>query len=149
MLLSFKVGDGTTSVVLLAGEILKHVKGFVEDGLHPQVRPDSFYRVGMGQEHKGKYCNSHRRLGASEILGSGTLRPAVHWAYSRPVARYCGYGAVVLRSQLLLKNGADANGEVRRLRLAMMALNDAIAVAAAAMTLLLISCHTFDLLLTE
>jgi len=32
------VGDGTTSVVLLAGEILKHVKGFVEDGLHPQVR---------------------------------------------------------------------------------------------------------------
>lgn len=32
------MGDGTTSVVLLAGEILKHVKGFVEDGLHPQVR---------------------------------------------------------------------------------------------------------------
>lgn len=32
-----QVGDGTTSVVLLAGEILKHVKGFVEDGLHPQV----------------------------------------------------------------------------------------------------------------
>ncbi|CAN0356271.1 unnamed protein product, partial [Ectocarpus sp. 13 AM-2016] len=32
-----EVGDGTTSVVLLAGEILKHVKGFVEDGLHPQV----------------------------------------------------------------------------------------------------------------
>lgn len=31
------MGDGTTSVVLLAGEILKHVKGFVEDGLHPQV----------------------------------------------------------------------------------------------------------------
>lgn len=33
-----QVGDGTTSVVLLAGEILKHIKGFVEDGLHPQVR---------------------------------------------------------------------------------------------------------------
>ncbi|CAN0387696.1 unnamed protein product [Pylaiella littoralis] len=32
-----EVGDGTTSVVLLAGEILKHVKGFVEDGLHPQI----------------------------------------------------------------------------------------------------------------
>ena len=36
-LAGFQVGDGTTSVVLLAGEILKHVKGFVEDGLHPQV----------------------------------------------------------------------------------------------------------------
>jgi hypothetical protein len=31
------VGDGTTSVVLLAAEILKQVKLFVEDGLHPQV----------------------------------------------------------------------------------------------------------------
>ena len=32
-----EVGDGTTSVVLLAAEILKQVKVFVEDGLHPQV----------------------------------------------------------------------------------------------------------------
>jgi len=31
------VGDGTTSVVLLAAEILKEVKDFVEDGLHPRV----------------------------------------------------------------------------------------------------------------
>ena len=28
-----EVGDGTTSVVLLAGEILKEIKGFVEDGV--------------------------------------------------------------------------------------------------------------------
>merc|ERR1719502_2281347 len=32
-----EVGDGTTSVVLLAGEILKQVKPFVEDGLHSQI----------------------------------------------------------------------------------------------------------------
>jgi len=32
-----EVGDGTTSVVLLAGEILKQVKPFVEEGLHPQI----------------------------------------------------------------------------------------------------------------
>ncbi|CAN0446946.1 unnamed protein product, partial [Phaeothamnion confervicola] len=32
-----EVGDGTTSVVLLAGEILKHVKGFIEEGMHPQL----------------------------------------------------------------------------------------------------------------
>mmetsp|Transcript_26813 Transcript_26813/g.50075 ORF Transcript_26813/g.50075 Transcript_26813/m.50075 type:complete len:543 (-) Transcript_26813:172-1800(-) len=31
------VGDGTTSVVVLAGELLKNVKGFIEDGVHPQV----------------------------------------------------------------------------------------------------------------
>jgi T-complex protein 1 subunit eta len=31
------VGDDTTSVVLLAGEFLKQVKAFVEEGLHPSV----------------------------------------------------------------------------------------------------------------
>ncbi|KAK9164579.1 hypothetical protein Syun_005481 [Stephania yunnanensis] len=30
------VGDGTTTVVLLAGEFLKEAKPFVEDGVHPQ-----------------------------------------------------------------------------------------------------------------
>ncbi|RIA97734.1 chaperonin Cpn60/TCP-1 family [Glomus cerebriforme] len=32
-----EVGDGTTSVVLLAGELLKEVKGYIEDGVNPQV----------------------------------------------------------------------------------------------------------------
>jgi len=32
-----EVGDGTTSVVLIAGSILKHIKPFVEEGVHPQV----------------------------------------------------------------------------------------------------------------
>ncbi len=31
-----EVGDGTTSVVLLAAEMLKGVKQFIEDGLHPR-----------------------------------------------------------------------------------------------------------------
>lgn len=32
-----EVGDGTTSVTLLAGEFLRNVKQFIEDGVHPQV----------------------------------------------------------------------------------------------------------------
>jgi len=32
-----EVGDGTTSVCLLAGEFLRSVKSFVEDGVHPQI----------------------------------------------------------------------------------------------------------------
>jgi T-complex protein 1 subunit eta len=32
-----EVGDGTTSVVLLAAEILRNVKGLVEENIHPQV----------------------------------------------------------------------------------------------------------------
>lgn len=32
-----EVGDGTTSVTLMAGELLKEAKPFVEEGMHPQV----------------------------------------------------------------------------------------------------------------
>lgn len=32
-----EVGDGTTSVVLLAGEILRNLKPHIEDGIHPQT----------------------------------------------------------------------------------------------------------------
>lgn len=32
-----EIGDGTTTVVVLAGEFLKASKSFVEDGVHPQV----------------------------------------------------------------------------------------------------------------
>ncbi|CAO3672681.1 unnamed protein product [Umbelopsis vinacea] len=32
-----EVGDGTTSVVLLAGELLKEVKGYIEEGVSPHV----------------------------------------------------------------------------------------------------------------
>ncbi|KPP63564.1 hypothetical protein Z043_118168 [Scleropages formosus] len=32
-----EVGDGTTSVTLLAAEFLKQVKSYVEEGLHPQI----------------------------------------------------------------------------------------------------------------
>ena len=33
-----QVGDGTTTVTLLAAALLKHAKQFVEDGVHPQVK---------------------------------------------------------------------------------------------------------------
>ena len=32
-----EVGDGTTTVVVLAGELLKEAKPFVEEGVHPQT----------------------------------------------------------------------------------------------------------------
>jgi T-complex protein 1 subunit eta len=34
---SSQVGDGTTTVVLLAGEFLREAKPFIEDGVHPQL----------------------------------------------------------------------------------------------------------------
>lgn len=32
-----EVGDGTTTVVVLAGELLKEVRGFIEEGVNPRV----------------------------------------------------------------------------------------------------------------
>lgn len=32
-----EVGDGTTSVTIFSGELLKEAKNFIEDGMHPQV----------------------------------------------------------------------------------------------------------------
>lgn len=32
-----EVGDGTTTVTLLAGELLKESKVFIEEGMHPQI----------------------------------------------------------------------------------------------------------------
>uniref|UniRef100_A0A646QFC1 T-complex protein 1 subunit eta n=1 Tax=Hemiscolopendra marginata TaxID=943146 RepID=A0A646QFC1_9MYRI len=40
-----EVGDGTTSVVLLAGEFLKQCKPFVEEGVHPQIIIRSFRKA--------------------------------------------------------------------------------------------------------
>jgi T-complex protein 1 subunit eta len=32
-----EVGDGTTTVVVLAGELLKEVRGFIEEGINPRI----------------------------------------------------------------------------------------------------------------
>ncbi len=42
-----EVGDGTTTVVLLAAEFLKQSKPFVEEGLHPQIIIKSFRKGGQ------------------------------------------------------------------------------------------------------
>eukprot|EP00914_Ancora_sagittata_P013289 GHVO01025849.1.p1 GENE.GHVO01025849.1~~GHVO01025849.1.p1 ORF type:complete len:556 (-),score=84.02 GHVO01025849.1:164-1801(-) len=40
-----EVGDGTTSVVLLAGDFLKQCKPFIEEGVHPQVIVKAFRKA--------------------------------------------------------------------------------------------------------
>ena len=40
-----QVGDGTTSVVLLAVEFLKQIKQIVEDGVHPQAVIKSYRKA--------------------------------------------------------------------------------------------------------
>ena len=40
-----EVGDGTTSVVILAGEFLRQCKPFVEEGVHPRVIIKAFRKA--------------------------------------------------------------------------------------------------------
>jgi T-complex protein 1 subunit eta len=42
-----EVGDGTTSVVLLASEFLKQAKPFIEDGVHPQIIVRAYRRAAL------------------------------------------------------------------------------------------------------
>jgi len=42
-----EVGDGTTSVVILAGEFLKQVKPFVEEGVHPRLIVRALRKAGQ------------------------------------------------------------------------------------------------------
>lgn len=46
MLHLLQVGDGTTTVVLLAGEFLKEAKPYIEDGVHPQNLIRSYRAAG-------------------------------------------------------------------------------------------------------
>ncbi len=39
------MGDGTTSVVILAGEFLRQCKPFVEEGVHPRVIIKAFRKA--------------------------------------------------------------------------------------------------------
>jgi chaperonin GroEL (HSP60 family) len=40
-----EVGDGTTSVIILAGEILSAVEGFIEREIHPTVLVNAYFKA--------------------------------------------------------------------------------------------------------
>lgn len=40
-----EVGDGTTSVIILAGEILAVVEGFLEKDIHPTVIVNAYFKA--------------------------------------------------------------------------------------------------------
>jgi chaperonin GroEL (HSP60 family) len=44
--MDYETGDGTTSAVILAGELVKNAGRLIEDGLHPTIIDDG-YRMGM------------------------------------------------------------------------------------------------------
>ncbi|KAI8911451.1 chaperonin Cpn60/TCP-1 family [Gorgonomyces haynaldii] len=54
-----EVGDGTTSVTLFAAELLKEVRGFIEDGVSPQLIIKGFRRASLLAINKIKELSVH------------------------------------------------------------------------------------------
>lgn len=57
-----QVGDGTTTVVILSGELLRAAKPFVEEGVHPRVRAGAAALVSvlvyaLMRHHTAGFCN--------------------------------------------------------------------------------------------
>ena len=64
-----EVGDGTTSVIILAGEILTAVESFLEREIHPTVIVGAYFKA---LEEIVKITES---LGVSSLLPSHHLLP--------------------------------------------------------------------------
>ena len=64
-----EVGDGTTSVIILAGEILTAVESFLEREIHPTVIVGAYFKA---LEEIVKITES---LGVSSLLPSPHLLP--------------------------------------------------------------------------
>jgi hypothetical protein len=91
-----EVGDGTTTVVLLAGEILKVSKTFIEDGIHPQVivKVSGFGGGGGGGGGSGGSSGKGCGLGRGKHIPSRCFR-----VWGRAVLLLCPVwlGALPLR----------------------------------------------------
>lgn len=57
-----QVGDGTTTVVILAGELMKECKAFIEEGVHPQVQATHAFTCPLRYGHSVSICFMTSRL---------------------------------------------------------------------------------------
>jgi T-complex protein 1 subunit zeta len=65
-----QVGDGTTSVVLLVGELLKQADRFISEGVHPTVIAEGF---DLAKQEALKVC--HRLYNVKKRLKCCALSP--------------------------------------------------------------------------
>ncbi len=72
-----EVGDGTTSVVIVAAELLKRANNLVSDGIHPTVVMAG-YRIAVKEAVKYIKANlivEADTLGKQNLINAGTLSP--------------------------------------------------------------------------
>lgn len=80
-----QVGDGTTTVVILSGELLRAAKPFVEEGVHPRVRAGAAASgsvlVYVSMRHHTARCNRRPLHPPHEAVAS---RCSSHACFARP-----------------------------------------------------------------
>lgn len=103
-----EIGDGTTSVVLLAGELMKMAKEFIEEGVHSQIIIKG-YRTALAQA-VAKYRSLAVSVEAADAVGRRAMleKCARTSLNSKLIARYQDFFApMVVDAIELLGEGCD------------------------------------------
>ena len=69
-------GDGTTSVVLMVGELLKQADRYIAEGLHPRVITDG-YEIAKTETLKVRPMTEHTTLG--HVLNGSSFWTSSNW----------------------------------------------------------------------
>jgi hypothetical protein len=80
VLVYMQVGDGTTTVVILSGELLRAAKPFVEEGVHPRVRLHVAFKPGHMHHVMCMWLVCSQRYASAQATRQCTLscRAACH-----------------------------------------------------------------------
>ena len=60
-------GDGTTSVVLMVGELLKQADRYISEGLHPRIITDG-YEIAKAETIKVRTSSVGKKEGAENLI---------------------------------------------------------------------------------
>ena len=83
-----EVGDGTTSVMLFAGELLKEARQFIEDGMSPQIIINGYWRALQAAREKLNECATKINDKSEEEKRNLLLRCAQTSLNSKLIANY-------------------------------------------------------------
>ncbi|KAI9187849.1 T-complex protein 1 subunit eta [Blastocladiella emersonii ATCC 22665] len=109
-----EVGDGTTSVVLLAGEILKSIKSLIEEGVNPQVIVKGLRRASvLAVAHVRRLAVSLENGGPSkeEDMRSLLLKCAGTAMSSKIIHSHKGFFSAMVVDAVLRLDADDALNE--------------------------------------
>jgi T-complex protein 1 subunit eta len=107
-----EVGDGTTSVVLFAGEILKEVKPLIEDGVNPQIIVKGLRKASMlANQHLKNLSVQLNSLQKDEELRSLLMKCARTAMTSKIIYNHADFFTAMVVDAVLRLDAADSLNE--------------------------------------